>query len=181
MEPSRKWLALGYSIPINPSRNRVYVWRKLKEFGAEYFKQGVAVLPANKKNLTRFSRLAQRITEMGGDAQLVEMRFLNTADEAALIQKFKKQSDSEYAELMRECAELLKEIRLHAGQKLSEYETEQLKKVVKKYTQARSRDHFQSGISQEMEEKLYSAIDSFRASASDLAAQLSRSLDKLSP
>ena len=35
-EPLR-WLALGYSVPINPSKNRVYVWRKLKEYGAEYF------------------------------------------------------------------------------------------------------------------------------------------------
>lgn len=25
-----RWLALGYSVPVNPSKNRVYVWRKLK-------------------------------------------------------------------------------------------------------------------------------------------------------
>ena len=28
-EPIR-WLALGYSVPVNPSKNRVYIWRKLK-------------------------------------------------------------------------------------------------------------------------------------------------------
>ena len=58
MDSPRKWLALGYSLPINPSRNRVYVWRKLKELGAEYFKQGVAILPGNKKNSARLARLA---------------------------------------------------------------------------------------------------------------------------
>ena len=34
------WLALSYNVPINPSKVRVYVWRKLKEFGAEYLRQG---------------------------------------------------------------------------------------------------------------------------------------------
>ena len=179
MEGSHKWVALGYSIPINPSRNRVYVWRKLKEFGAEYFKQGVAVLPQNKKNVARLSRLAQKIGEMGGDAQLVELRFLRASDEAALIQKFKKQSDSEYVELLRECADLFAQLGQHAGQKLSEYETEQLKKVVKKYSLAKSRDHFQSGRSGEFEQKLYGAIDALRASAQDFANQLCRTLDKL--
>ena len=43
MAEQLRWLALGYSVPVNPSKNRVYVWRKLKEYGAEYFKQGVAV------------------------------------------------------------------------------------------------------------------------------------------
>ena len=42
------WLGLGYNVPVNPSKNRVYVWRKLKEFGASYFKQGVAILPKNQ-------------------------------------------------------------------------------------------------------------------------------------
>ena len=35
-----KWMGLGYNLPVNPSKNRVYVWRKLKEFGAEYLRQG---------------------------------------------------------------------------------------------------------------------------------------------
>lgn len=49
-----RWLALGYSVPVNPSKNRVYVWRKLKEYGAEYFKQGVALLPYNRQSYTKF-------------------------------------------------------------------------------------------------------------------------------
>ena len=30
-----KWIGLGYNLPVNPSKNRVYVWRKLKEMGAK--------------------------------------------------------------------------------------------------------------------------------------------------
>ena len=51
MLDSCRWIALGYNVPIEPSRNRVYVWRKLKEFGAEYFRPGVAIL-ANTKDLS---------------------------------------------------------------------------------------------------------------------------------
>lgn len=178
-EPSRKWVALGYSVPMNPSRNRVYVWRKLKEFGTEYFRQGVAVLPYNSKNLARLGRLAQRINEIGGEGQLIEIRFISSSDEAAMIQKFRRQSDNEYAALLRECAGLFSQVKVHAGQRLSEYETGQMKKAVKKYTAVKSRDHFRCGGGGEFEEKLYSAIDSFRASASDLASQLSHALDKL--
>lgn len=174
-----KWAALGYSIPINPSRNRVYVWRKLKEFGAEYFKQGVAVLPHNKKNVLRLDRLALRIQEMGGDAQLVELKFLNPKDDAALIQKFRKQSDSEYVELMHECADLFSQLRQGAGDKLEEYQSEQLRRLVKKYSLAKSREHFHSGRSGEFEEKLYGVIDSLRSCGTDLRAQLLGALNKI--
>ena len=70
-----RWLALGYSVPVNPSKNRVYVWRKLKEYGAEYFKQGVALLPYNRQSYTKFKYLSAKILEMGGEASIVEMKF----------------------------------------------------------------------------------------------------------
>ena len=43
MADKRKWIGMGYNLPVNPSKNRVYVWRKLKEVGAVYYKQGVTV------------------------------------------------------------------------------------------------------------------------------------------
>lgn len=82
------WLALGYNIPPDPSKNRVYVWRKLKSYGAEYFKQGVAVLPMNEENLSRFQALRGKIISMGGEATLVTMQFLYAAEERRLMQKF---------------------------------------------------------------------------------------------
>ena len=70
-EPIR-WLALGYSVPVNPSKNRVYVWRKLKEYGAEYFKQGVALLPYNRQSYTRFKYLLGKIVEFVKERGLTE-------------------------------------------------------------------------------------------------------------
>lgn len=64
--PRTVWLALSYNVPINPSKARVYVWRKLKEIGAEYFKQGVALLPNTAQSMQQFSALAQKIRQLGG-------------------------------------------------------------------------------------------------------------------
>lgn len=56
------WLSVSYNVPIQPSKNRVYIWRKLKEMGAEYLKHGVAVLPNTHRNL-------QNIRTLGGQNQ----------------------------------------------------------------------------------------------------------------
>ena len=86
-EPIR-WLALGYSVPVNPSKNRVYIWRKLKEYGAEYFKQGVAILPYNRQSYTKLKHLQAKILEMGGEASIVEMKFLDPKDEREMVRSF---------------------------------------------------------------------------------------------
>ena len=101
------WLGLGYNVPVNPSKNRVYVWRKLKDFGAGYFKQGVAILPKSPQNMAKFNSLAAKIREMGGDATLVELRFVEPRDEAETVERFQRQSENEYQELIRDCATLV--------------------------------------------------------------------------
>ena len=92
MAEQLRWLALGYSVPVNPSKNRVYVWRKLKEYGAEYFKQGVAVLPYNRQSYTRFKYLSAKILEMGGEASIVEMKFMDPRDEKDMVARFRAQA-----------------------------------------------------------------------------------------
>jgi hypothetical protein len=39
------WVLLVYRLPREPSRHRVAVWRKLRDLGALYLKDGVAALP----------------------------------------------------------------------------------------------------------------------------------------
>lgn len=136
------WLGLGYNVPINPSKNRVYVWRKLKEFGAEYFKQGVAVLPRSPQSLAKFGALAQKIRDMGGDATLIELRFLNPDDEAQIIAKFQIQSENEYQELIRDCAQVVHGIRENLFPAAER--GERLRKIAKRYSKVKSRDYFQS-------------------------------------
>ena len=88
MSAKTKWLALGYSVPASPSKSRVYVWRKLKELGAQYFKPTVAILPNTPQNLRRFSLLSEKIKEIEGEAWVVELNFVTAEDNEEMAQRF---------------------------------------------------------------------------------------------
>lgn len=139
---SLTWLGLGYNVPVNPSKNRVYVWRKLKEYGAGYFKQGVAILPKSAQSAAQFATLAGKIREMGGDATLVELRFVDTHDEEETIARFRRQSENEYLELVRDCKGLMEGIRDNL---LAPPErADRMRKMAKRYGKVKSRDYFRS-------------------------------------
>ena len=172
------WLALSYNVPINPSKARVYVWRKLKEFGAEYFKQGVAILPISAQSMQQFATLAQKIRQMGGEASIVELRFTDPVDEAQMTARFKKQAEDEYTALLNDCKNALRELRnLPAAFSLSQQDGERMKQVVKRYRKARSKDYFKTGTSREIEAGIDEMIDSVREIASDFSKQLRSMLD----
>lgn len=176
-EPIR-WLALGYSVPINPSKNRVYVWRKLKEYGAEYFKQGVALLPYDRASYTKFKYLSGKIKEMGGESSIVEMKFLDPKDEREVVARFRAQTAEELSQLKEDCIQILTQLSRQAGSRISDLQTDQVKKMIKRYSKARERNHFCLTLAQDVEGALYSIIGQIKNSADDLGAQLARAMDK---
>lgn len=170
-----KWLALGYNVPVQPSKNRVYVWRKLKEFGAGYFKQGVAILPKSQQSMARFRALAARIIEMGGEASIVELRFCDAADEQQMISHFRLQSEVEYTELIRDCANLLDNIRDNLFPSPAE-RAERVKKMLRRYDKVKSRDYFREGSHTEISGSLGELADDMTRTAGDLGRQLKNML-----
>lgn len=147
------WLALGYNAPAEPSKSRVYVWRKLKECGAGYFRPGVAILPYSSGNIAQFRTLAQKIRDMGGEAVLAELKFCDARDEAETVQRFRKSSEKEYNEIMRDSRGL--------SALAPRQRDELMKKLVKRYGKIRSRDFF-------------STHDSVMQGLSDLADDMER-------
>lgn len=172
------WLALGYSVPINPSKNRVYVWRKLKEYGAEYFKQGVALLPYTRTSYTKFKYLSGKIRDMGGDASIVEMKFLESADEQEVIYRFRKQELEELNELKKDCAEIMAQLTRQTAMALTELQGDQIKKLIRRYSKARERSHFCGTLAEDVENGIYSMLELLRSGAGDAAAQFFRAMDK---
>ena len=65
-----EWLALDYSLPANPSRARVYVWRRLKSLGAQQLRPGMAVLPNTRENAVQFEALAEKVRALLQEAGL---------------------------------------------------------------------------------------------------------------
>ncbi len=175
-EPLR-WLALGYSVPINPSKNRVYVWRKLKEYGAEYFKQGVALLPYTRSSYTKFKYLSGKILEMGGDASIVEMKFLDPADEQEIIRRFREQELEELNQLKKDCGEIMTQIG-RSTMNFTEMQADEVKKLIRRYSKAKERSHFCDTLSEDVEHGIYSLLDVIKTGAEDAAVQLIRAMDK---
>lgn len=173
--PAITWLGLGYHVPVNPSKNRVYVWRKLKEFGAGYFKQGVAILPHTAQSMAKFQNLALKIREMGGEATLVELRFLEPRDEAETIARFQRQSASEYQELIRDCATLMADIR--RGLFPADQRSEHLRRIVKRYGKVKGRDYFQSRSRTDIAEGLEELAGDMARVTDEIGRQLKSMLD----
>lgn len=166
------WLALSYTLPINPSKARVYTWRKLREYGAEYLRQGVALLPNTAQSNQRFTLLAQKIRQMGGEASLLEMRFLDPHDEQELTARFQKQAQAEYTGLLADCAAAVMRLK-NLGQPPTSKETEDIRRMVKRYRQAKGRDYFRvSSDAKEIEEGLNELVESVRSVAADVGKQL---------
>jgi len=163
------WLALGYNVPVNPSKNRVFVWRKLKEFGAGYFRPGVAILPKTSESLSQFRALSQKIRDMGGEAVLADLRFLEDYDEQRTVHMFREQSRDEYKELMEDCANLMDNMRKNI---FADQGADSVRKVMRRYGKVKSRDYFKSGQSGEVAGLLDELAGDIAHSAGELSKQL---------
>lgn len=106
----RQWLAISYRVPSEPSKNRVYVWRKLKELGAVYLQQGVAVLPQSDALLNELQALRSEVMNMGGESAVAVLSFVNQEDEDRLVREFQTLRDQEYDEIAEECEKLIWEL-----------------------------------------------------------------------
>lgn len=135
------WLHLIYKIPRNPSKVRVYVWRKLKRLGAVLLHESVWCLPSNPKTREQFQWLTVEIQELGGEATLWESHLVLGMKEDHIIKEFLEQVDQEYTEI------------------LDELQKEQIDLVSlsKKYQQIKIKDYFQSNLGKRVLKELQNA------------------------
>lgn len=135
------WLLLLYKIPRNPSKIRVYVWRKLKRIGAVLLHESVWCLPSNPKTKEQFQWLTVEIQELGGEATLWESQLVLGMKDELIIKEFLEQVDQEYAEILDEL-------------KKEEFD---LVSLSKKYQQIKIKDYFQSDLGKCVLEELQNA------------------------
>ena len=82
---SQSWLLFLYKVPHEPSSHRVYVWRKLKRFGALLLHDSAWALPMSSRSLAQFQELAEEISKLGGDSLLWEARLAVGKQDESLI------------------------------------------------------------------------------------------------
>lgn len=106
-----KWIILTYTLPKEPSRPRVAIWRALKKAGAVNLQQSIWVLPDTENHRLTFRKICLNIDENGGETLVMEGVFYEEEHENRVKALFRQMRDEEYAEFIDECGKYLAEIR----------------------------------------------------------------------
>ncbi|MBD2514346.1 ChrB domain-containing protein [Nostoc sp. FACHB-973] len=104
------WNLFVYKVPAQPSTQRVYVWRKLKGWGALYLQQSVCVLPDREDLQQHLAELKADITAGGGEADLLTIWIDEPEQNAMLVDRFQQQADQEYQEFLGQCRDFHSEL-----------------------------------------------------------------------
>lgn len=134
-----KWLIFSYSLPAEPSKARVYVWRQLRKLGAVNF-QSVWVIPHSAERLQELKKLTEDVDRYRGSSLLVSGNILVKDQEESIIQAFIESRNEEYQEIIEKCEDFFKEIEfeidrqnfIFAEVEENEEELEKLKHWLKK-------------------------------------------------
>ena len=121
MEPipdqPQRWLLLIYRINSGSSSQRTYVWRQLRQLGAVYLQQAVAILPDRPELRAGLDRLGDRIRSGGGEASVLETLAPNEEWERELVARFNAARDAEYEEVVENVERFEDEIRRETRKK----------------------------------------------------------------
>ncbi len=134
-----KWLFFSYSLPTEPSRARVYVWRQLKKLGAVNY-QSAWVLPHSAERIGDMKKLMGEIEKYKGESLLIEGKAVDKSQGELIEKALVASRNEEYGELIEKCEDYFKEIEHEIGRKNfifaeveeNEEELEKLKKWMKK-------------------------------------------------
>ncbi len=115
--PALRWLLLIYRVKAESSARRTYVWRQLRQLGAVYLQQAVAVVPDRPELRVRLDQVGQKIRAFGGEASLLETASPTEGWEAELIARFNAARDAEYEEVIDSVERFEDEIRRESRKK----------------------------------------------------------------
>lgn len=111
-----KWLFFSYSLPAEPSKARVYVWRQLKKLGAVSY-QTVWIVPRSHQSVNELKKLIETIEGFKGEGMLVEGRPLDKNQEERMRKAFIDSRNEEYREVIEKCEDFFKEITFETERK----------------------------------------------------------------
>jgi len=90
------WLLLIHQIPAKPAYFRAKIWRRLQQLGAVAIKQSVYAMPRQEQSLEDLTWIVKEIADGGGEATMVEARFLEGLSDQQVVGLFHaaRESDS---------------------------------------------------------------------------------------
>ena len=162
MEQNR-WIAINYTLPREPSRARVSIWRKLKKIGAVSVQQSMWILSLNDENSRLFNGVKDEVSRNGGKAFVLAFS-ADEDGEKIIIDKFNAARDEEYGELLEQCEEFFKEIDMETAREnftFAEIEEneEELNKLKQWFEKIAARDSFGSSLQEKAKSMLAKCAD----------------------
>lgn len=159
MNDVASWLMLSYKVPSEPARHRMAVWRRLKSLGAIYLNNGVCLVPSNPDHLRQVRILANEISEMGGEAVVLEAAPIDPAQRERVADRFRSDRDEAYQEFIERCNGFEDEIaRESAAGKFTYAELEEndedLKKLRTWFEKIRKLDFYGASLGAEANDRL---------------------------
>jgi hypothetical protein len=103
---TRCWLLLLHQLPPQPAYFRVKIWRRLQGLGAVAVKNSVYALPAREESLEDFQWLAREIVAGGGEATIIEARFIDGLSDEQVIALFDAARSADWEEIAGEARQL---------------------------------------------------------------------------
>jgi hypothetical protein len=155
----KSWILLAYKVPPEPAKRRIALWRKIKSLGAVYLQNGVCLLPKTEDHVRRLKILENEISEMEGEAVLLETIGLDRAQEEKLLAHFNADRNEAYQEFLERCAGFEAEIaRESAAGKFTfaelEENDEDLKKLASWLEKIRKLDFHGASLAGQSSERL---------------------------
>ena len=149
MSQDQDWIVLAYTLPTEPSRKRVAVWRRLRKLGAVYLSEGIWFLPNTKGLAEAVSQAVGEVEHQGGTASAFFATGLQADQKDQLRARFNQARDDEYLELHRQCERFLAHVERETKAGSFDFSAveeleEDLEKRVRWLAQIRQRDEFGS-------------------------------------
>lgn len=163
-----EWIVINYTLPREPSRVRVSLWRRLKKIGAVNIQQSMWILPLTDENYDLLNEIKNEVSQNNGEAFVMK----SSVDEDGkknIIERFNAARDEEYGELLEQCEEFFKEIDKEIARKnfsFAEIEEneEELNKLKLWYEKIAARDTFGAPLNEKskiMLSKCVEALEKF--------------------
>jgi hypothetical protein len=109
------WLLLIHQLPPKPDYLRAKIGRRLQRIGAVTIKNTVYVIPSTDQTLEDLEWTAREIRAGGGEANIVQARFIDGLTDGDVQKRFNDARDADYAPLLDEVRTLAKSKRRAAA------------------------------------------------------------------
>ena len=99
-------MLLIHQIPPRPAYLRVKIGRHLQRIGAVAIKNSVYALPCSDETQEDFQWVLREVVKGGGDASIVEARFIDGLSDEQVVALFQNAREADYREMAEQAREV---------------------------------------------------------------------------